>query len=180
MATPHYKFTELANASAPDVVGDVNKALLEIDTAIYENAGGAGINSVAPTTVTVPPYVTSETSVSIGNASSAQGAYAVAIGREARAAGNGTTCIGDGSACTGEHSVAIGFAARVDGARSVALPYTTASEDDVLAVGDAARARRIIGAADPVDAQDAATRNYVINVITDLCTKNNLTLPDWG
>lgn len=181
MATPHYKFTELANTSAPDVVGDVNKALLEIDAAIYENAGGAGINSIAPTTVAYPPYTGSDVSIAIGNNASAQGLGGIAIGRESHAVGEYSTCVGYDAVCTGENSLALGTISYAAGNYSVAFPYTNAEEDNVFAVGNAGvRTRRIIGASDPVDAQDAATRNYVINVIRDLCAKNNLTLPDWG
>lgn len=92
--------------------------------------------------------------ISIGNDSKSSNQETVAIGNSATSSGGGYgVSIGRSSSATGYMSVSLGA-------------WSTATENSIISVGDGSTdtdygTRRIVNVKDPVNNQDAATKNYV-------------------
>ena len=91
------------------------------------------------------------------------GISANACGFESIAIGNSSYTDG----ADGMYAVAVGYSAIASGDRSVALgSETKVDRNDCVSVGSDTLKRYISNVQDPIDKQDAATKNYVDNMIT--------------
>ncbi len=135
-------------------------------------------------------------SISIGEQAESKGLCDVTIGREAKSNdedrdsryNDSSVVIGHCSETTYSGGTAIGGGAVAKGKHSAALGYNSLAEEDaVLSIGSGDIAtpatRRIVNVTDPVNLQDAATKNYVDTRINptilysnDSGTKENFTL----
>lgn len=119
---------------------------------------GTGATGLADGAIAIGDGALSWSSISVAIGNGAQAVSSVAIGTGAQALGLNTTAIGDYAAATGDLSVAVGAYATATGTNSVALGAgTIASRDNTVAVGG----RTISQVATPVEAMDAANKEYV-------------------
>lgn len=101
--------------------------------------------------------------ISIGNDSKSSNQETVAIGNSATSSGGGYgVSIGRSSSATGYMSVSLGA-------------WSTATENSIISVGDGSTdtdygTRRIVNVKDPINDQDAATKKYVDDKVSDIST----------
>lgn len=88
----------------------------------------------------------------------AKGAGSISIGRLVGQTGSFSVAIGDGATCRAASSVALG-------------DETENFRDKTVSVGSRWSTRAITGVADPTEAQDAATKNYVDTQLTPINAK---------
>jgi len=101
--------------------------------------------------------------VAIGKGAVANSNPAVAIGDNAQATGASSVAIGSNSTASAQRSVAIGHSATATHYGAVAIGYgsVTSADNTVSVGGGAVGNRRITNVADPILANDAATKGYV-------------------
>lgn len=96
---------------------------------------------------------TNKHGISIGSSASTSSESSISLGSNAKAQAISSVSIGTGAQATGQRSVALGASSK-------------ATEDNVVSVGNPElegylySTRRIVNVKDPVNAQDAATKNY--------------------
>ena len=112
---------------------------------------------------------------SFGNAAQATGAYCSAFGNGTQAIGNSCSSFGNAAQAAGAYSLALGRGSYSNSISqySVALgSYSRATEVSTVSVGDGSTnanygTRRIVNVKNPVNAQDAATKNYVDTKVSE-------------
>lgn len=147
-------------------------ASIPTKTSELENDSNFIVNNGAPYGVCLGSGSSTQGGVSIGTDSFISSNYNVAVGRDAKSYTNYSTAIGYGSSCGTEggketYSESIGYRSKSLAQYSVSLgTYSKAEESSVISVGDGSTntnygKRRIINVKDPINPQDAATKNYV-------------------
>lgn len=114
-----------------------------------------------------PVAIASETgSISIGSAAESKSPLAIAIGHTAKAkaddVNNGPVAIGLKASATGTSSVAIGANSKATEENEFSVGFSS---------GSTSLTRRITHVTDPLNAQDAATKNYVDTQLTPINAK---------
>lgn len=100
--------------------------------------------------------------IAIGKESLSKNGQTIAIGFQAEAISDSSITIGSQATTTSLQGVSLGAHSSCEGASSVALGRSSiASEDYVVSVGNDSITRKIVNVKDPVNNQDAATKNYV-------------------
>lgn len=150
-------------------------ALVEIQHEISDlqaQGGGTEVNSIAPLVVDTAPTANDISSLAIGYGARAWSS-GIALGNRAFASATGTIAIGSGDSnnyATADHtnSVAIGNHSLANTVNSVAIGANSRTDEDaVVSVGNPVMhyTRRVTNVANPTNAQDAATKNYVDTAI---------------
>ena len=118
--------------------------------------------------------------VSVGYLSQASGDFSTALGYYSEAGTDKSqsqcTAIGYFSKVTADGGTALGKGTKVTSAQSVAIGcYSEANETRVVSFGDSVwGGRRLINVKDPIDNQDAATKNYVDLQIANVPSGGNI------
>lgn len=105
--------------------------------------------------------------IAIGYNAKTTNTHGISIGSSAATSSESSISLGSNAKAQAISSISIGTGAQVTGQRSVALGASSkATEDNVVSVGNPElegylySTRRIVNVKDPVNAQDAATKNY--------------------
>ena len=173
-ATKDYVGAELGkiNSVAPLTVGTASSATGNMSIAVGEAAESTEYSAVA---IGSNVRANSSYGVAIGFGAVTNGTNGIAVGQATNAAedgislgwsansGNQGVAIGRGSSATVEKSVAIGSFSQANEANTVSIGNGDGGSDPAT--------RRLVNVTDPVNAQDAATKNYVDTQLTPINAK---------
>lgn len=133
-------------------IGDSSKASGAYSIGIGWNAETVGWQTVS---LGMNALAKGDSSIAIGDYASTTGVNSIAVGSSAEAGDERSVSIGIGAKALSKRSIALGGNSYTDQDYTVSVGSNTGSVEDFT--------RRVINVTDPVNAQDAATKNYVDN-----------------